>query len=46
VRVLASNLVKVDARKEVIELVVDELQEIRKRMETLELLLHDLRLDE
>ena len=45
VRVLASNVAKVDARKEVIELVVYELQEIRKRMETLELLLRHLRLD-
>jgi ribosomal protein L24 len=45
VRVLARNLVKVDAKKEVIALIVDELQEIRKRMEALELLLRDLRLD-
>jgi hypothetical protein len=45
VRVLARNVIKVDARKEVIALIVDELHEIRKRMEALELLLHNLRLD-
>jgi hypothetical protein len=45
VTVLARKVVKVDTRKEVIALIVDELQEIRKRMEAVELLLCDLRLD-
>ncbi len=42
---MARNVVKVDTREEVIALIINELQEIRKRMEAVELLLCDLRLE-
>ncbi len=44
VRVMACSVVKVDDRSKVVEQIADELQEIRKRMEALEHLLHDMKL--